>query len=128
MSKVSRAFARRGVQVKQGGIVSWWNRKGGLGGVLRAEPAAEGLFDTSKMTIYTTRNPTKSAFAEEALHAIQSLTDVPRFGTVGPGRMFDNWERMAQSYLIKYRGRLGIPNDQKRQTIFNLGKVMSGEY
>ena len=44
------------------------------------------------------------------------------------GRIIDRWEFEAQRSLIQNRNRLGIPNEQTRQTIDNLRDVYDGNY
>lgn len=118
MAKWIRFLGRRGVTVKRGGIVSW---------IKRRWYKAEALYDSKTRTIYIARNPTKSAFFEEAFHALQHLRNLPRFLNY-QGWLIDRWEYEAQGALIRYRHKLGIPNEETRQTIQNFRNVLRGNY
>ncbi|HXE56245.1 MAG TPA: hypothetical protein VN541_24675 [Tepidisphaeraceae bacterium] len=88
---------------------------------------AEALYDPNTKTIYLRNNPSKSAFLEEAFHAIQDVRGLPEQMQF-KGITVDKWEFEAQRSLIQNRLRLGIPNEQTRQTIQNLRDVYAGRY
>jgi len=115
MGKWERYLERRNVRIKYGQDS------------MLDELGAEALYNPNNRTIYLRGNPSKSAFLEEAIHARQDLRGLPDFMEY-KGKTIDRWEFEAQRTLIRYRHRLGIPNDQTRQTISNLRDVYNGCY
>jgi hypothetical protein len=88
---------------------------------------AEALYNPATKTIYLRTAPSRSAFFEEAFHAIQDIQKVPDT-MVRNGITIDRWEYEAQRSLIRNRNRLGIPNAETRQTIQNLRDVYNAAY
>jgi hypothetical protein len=99
--------------------------------IMRGEDAlldslgCEALYADKKLFLRT--DPSRSAFFEESFHAIQDIRGVPSKMQYN-GLEIDRWEFEAQRSLIRNRQRLGIPNDQTRQTIDNLRRVYDAKY
>jgi hypothetical protein len=113
MAKWTRYLERRGIEVLPGEDV------------LLESFGYEAMYAGKKLFLRT--NPSTSAFYEEAFHAIQDLRGVPAT-MVRDGIVISRWEFEAQRSLIRNRHRLGIPNDQTRQTIESLRDVYKGVY
>ena len=117
MAKWQRYLKRRGVDVK-------YNQDKMLNSL---GDDIEALYNPNNKTIFLRNNPSKSAFLEEAFHARQHIRGLPD-DMIYNGRIIDRWEFEAQRSLIQNRNRLGIPNEQTRQTIDNLRDVYDGNY
>jgi RHS repeat-associated protein len=109
MARWTRYLQRKGVTVQRGGFKSW---------LKRTWEGAEGIYDPRTSTIYLAKRPTRSAFWEEAHHALTHKT----------GLVQRHWERLAKTWLIQRRHRLGIPNIETRGTIEQLRQVRVGRY